>query len=532
LKNKKKKFIVFIYALVLILAPFKLLRESSGQDQRNADVNTLMETVNIGYPILKAEMYKDMGIILTNRGVAKITSGGSRWIWHSSEMGYPQIVKRENEDIYVVDSKNKLFKINFSDRVTTDSELDIEEDSYITQGMLDKDGYAWFLSSSKGKKNPKLVRMDLKDQKSKKSVELPVSIYMMKAIGSDSTGKVWFVNESGKEYELLCASYDSSGEKLQTKSFKLDKSEVRFGVKFVIDKYDYIWQFQEDNMLARKLYVFGDNIVTANEVKLNEAGEPSLDANGDIWLKVVKPSKKVVEFKLLRYDEFELVYILPKSYESYSIADETNLLQTYRNFGLAGTSTDFKYGYLAINATNQKALKQFAIDRVVTETQEAKGLVKLAKTSLAYIDYKNAYTAVTELPVKEQKFMLSELEAIQKDVFTEDIKKVQDAIKAIEKEKNIDNYYDIMAMISSEVKLQKNKEYLMAELDLWEDGYIFTTEVIEATDAISKAWKLKDEKSIAEAEIAVSRVKGKENQKWLMDQIDEIRDSIKKSQNK
>lgn len=527
MKRKKRALIVFIYALTLILLPFKILREASGQDQLNADVNTLMETVNVGYPILGTEMYKDMGLILTSRGAVKVTAAGTRWVWNAKEMGYPQVVKRENDEIYVLDSKNKLFKISFKDATTSDLNLDIKEDTYIAEGILDSKGFAWFLSNEKGNSKTNLVRMDLKEQKNRTTMELPVSIYGMKSIGADSEGNVWYLNESGKNYELLRATYEVSSGKIITKSFPLTTA-VRYGVKFVIDKYDQIWQFSEDTQSAVKYYVLGDNLSLLKELKLNETGEPSVDANGDVWLKTIKPGKKMAEYKKLKYDQFELMYLLPASYNPYSIGDENNLLQSYRNFGLPGTNTDFKYGYLAVNGANQRALRQFAMDRTVTQLQEAKTLVKSAKSTLAYIDYKDAYTAVTELPVNEQGSMLSELEVIKNDVFTPDIKKVQDAIKAAEKQKNLDNYYRIMALINSEVKLQKNREYLMAELDLWEAGEIFTPEVIDATDAISTAWKKKDEASISAAEIAVSKVTGKENQKWLMDQIEEIRDSIKK----
>lgn len=527
-KSKKRTLIMFIYALTFILLPFKIYREVTGIDQRNADVNTLLETVSVGYPVLKTEMYKDMGLILTSRGAVKVTPEGTRWIWNSKEMGYPLIVKRENEDIYVVDSKNKLFTINFKNATASDSELDIEEDSYITQGLVDKDGYGWFLRSDE--KSTELIRMDLKDQSNKKTAELPVSIYSMKSIGSDSVGNVWYLNQSGKNYELVRANYDSASGKIMTKAFPL-ASKVRYGVKFVIDRYDHIWQFEEDTQGAKKYYALGDNISMLSTYTFNETGEPMIDMNGDVWLKTVKPNKKITEFKKLKYNEFEIVYILPSSYQPYSIGDENNLLQTYRTFGLKGTNLDFGYSYIAVNSANERALKQFAQDRIVTDIQMAKESIKSAQKTLAYIDYKSAYDIAQDLPAKERSAIVDELKAIEKDVLTEDIKIVQDAIKAVENQKNLKNYYDIMALIADKVKLPRNAEYLMAELDFWEDGEIFTEEVIEATDAISTAWKNKDDQSIAAAEIAVNRVESKENKKWLMDQIEEIRDSLKKSSN-
>lgn len=527
MKNKKRIFIICIYALAVILLPFKLLREKSGYDQINTDVNTLMETISAGYPIVKTEMYPDMGIVLTNRGAIKITSSGNRWIWSSDEIAYPQAVRRDGEDIYVADSNNKLFRINFNERIAGYTELGINRDSYITQGITDKDGYTWFLESDKGREKPFLMRMNFKDLNYRESIELNGNIYMMTAVGKDSKGNVWYFDKSDKN--LVMAYYDSTTEKILTKTFKLRGNLPQYGVKFVIDKDDNIWQFDEQNKVAKRLNVSYDSLIAADEINLDEYGEPTLDTNGELWIKVIRGTQqKTVEFRKLKNGEFQTIYILPLSYENYSIADENNMLQSYRNFNLKGTNIFFSHSYIVVNSTNQKAFKQFAKDRITNELKQAMTLLGAAKSSLAVVDYDNADKAISELREKERMSLLPDLKRIESDVFTPDVIKVQGIIKGLGKDKNLKKYYDTVAIINNEVNLKKNKEYLLAQLDLWENKEIFTPEVIEATDAISKAWKVKSEYNILEAEAAAAKVKNKENQKWLMDQVDEIKASLKK----
>lgn len=530
MKRKKRIFIICIYALAVILLPFKIFRERTGFDQINTDVNTLLETINTGYPIVKTEMYSDMGLVLTNWGAIKVTSSGTRWIWNSDEMSYPQAVRREGDDIYILDSDSKVFKINFSEKIASHSELSVNEDSYISQGIVDRDGYSWILKSDKGSEKPSLMRINLKDIKDVKTAELSGSIYRMNAIGGDSKGNVWYFDKSAKDYSLVRATYDSASGKIITKTIKLTDKLPEYGIRFIIDKEDNIWQFDEESRIAKKFSVSGDNLSYVEQLRLDEYGEPILDSNGDLWIKVIRRAHKSVEFRKLKDGEFQTLYILPLTYEGYSIADENNLLQSYRNLNVNSSGVNFSHAYIVVNSTNQKAFRQFAKDRMTNELRQAKTMLDAAKSTLVVIDYNDAYKVISQLREKERLTLLPELMAIQTKVFTPDVVKVQNVIKGLKNDRNLKNYYDTVALINSEVNLTRNKEYLLAELDVWENKEIFTPEVIEATDAISRAWKIKSEDNILAAEAAAARVNNKENQKWLMDQIDEIKQSMKKAQ--
>jgi hypothetical protein len=158
---------------------------------------------------------------------------------------------------------------------------------------------------------------------------------------------------------------------------------------------------------------------------------------------------------------------------------------------------------------------------------EAKKLVQNAKLSLVFADYNEAYGAILALPAEEQHKLLAELSTISKDVYTSDIIKVLTSMETLSKEKDINNYYELKSLIDSEVKIEKNKQYLLGELVAWGDQIVFTEDVVASTEAIIKAWEIKDTESIKFAEACIAKVKNSGSNKWLTEQLNQLKVSIK-----
>jgi hypothetical protein len=184
-------------------------------------------------------------------------------------------------------------------------------------------------------------------------------------------------------------------------------------------------------------------------------------------------------------------------------------------------TNSFTYEELMNLVTN---VEEGQVDEVTLN--EAKKLVQEAKSSLVFADYNEAYGAVLALPAEEQYKLLAELSTISKDVYTSDIIKVLTSMETFSKEKDINNYYQLKSLIDSEVKIEKNKQYLLGELVAWGDQIVFTEDVVASTEAIIKAWETKDTESIKFAEACIGKVKNSGSNKWLTEQLNQLKASI------
>jgi hypothetical protein len=153
--------------------------------------------------------------------------------------------------------------------------------------------------------------------------------------------------------------------------------------------------------------------------------------------------------------------------------------------------------------------------------------VQHAKQTKVFSDYNNAYADIVKLSPDKQAALLDELAPLWKDVYTEDIASVLDEMKDFAGNKDIKRYNALLNKINAEVKRDENKGYLLGELTSWGQKGVYTPEVVKAIDAINAAWSKKDAASIEAATTAVDAVTNTVTHEWLVEQLDELKATIK-----
>lgn len=195
--------------------------------------------------------------------------------------------------------------------------------------------------------------------------------------------------------------------------------------------------------------------------------------------------------------------------------------------GIYTITVDFKNDIRNINGNVTVALPNTNADNSINYVDligqdalnNAKKLIKTAKTTKTLSAYKNACDAVNKLPKSHKEKLAPELATVAKLVYTKDVVKIINTMKEYSNAKDLKKYYYIKGLIDSSVVVSENRKYLQNELNLWSGKEVFTTEVVDAINAISIARNKKDPKSIKAAEAAIKKVKNKVNNQWLKDNL-------------
>lgn len=516
-RNKKFISIVLVYLLVMTILPVDFLAVKVSAAPKTVESQTASK-----YEILKTAMYKDFGLLVTRYGLMRVDSQKQDWIGFNNNDGinYPIAISRQGNMVYVVDISDKIISVNIENGQAKFSYLAMDDESYHENETVDRQGNAWFKLTKYGDvKKYYLMRMSLNNPDNKTVTEIGYDKEYLINAGSDSKGNTWFLSNYNGTYKLMRATYNAANNTIVTKDFPLDNVlGNRVGTNLVIDKDDNIWNEDYKNNTAIKLTLNSeDALQVTGEVKYDENGVITLDSENELWLRSEGSMEKGTTYKKLKNGKFEDIYKLPFSFYSFSIGNESNLIQAYYIPGSRSKNTKGGYAYILINE------KGSPTNSVSERVQKAKELVEAAKASLAFVDYNEAYAAIVDLPEGEQTALLSQLSPIGDKVYTADIQKVLNRMGTLAANMDLENYYDLMAVIDSEVKLERNRQYLLGELTGWGYKAVFTPEVVKATNAIIEAWTKKDDASIASAEQLSENVKNPGSHKWLIDQINQIK---------
>lgn len=193
---------------------------------------------------------------------------------------------------------------------------------------------------------------------------------------------------------------------------------------------------------------------------------------------------------------------------------------------------DVKVIFPELNESNSLDLMKM-IEKNLSNKDEllltnAREMVKNAKSTKVFVDYNNAYGVVMNLPKEQRDALLKDLYSINEEVHTPDVKKALSQLTKLTQTKDIKSYNELYTTITTEIKDNRNRAYLVTELLTWGKNSVFTQDVTTATDAVIEAWKKKDDISIKAAASAIEKVNNAESKKWLLEQLDEVRAYIKK----
>jgi hypothetical protein len=522
MKNKRFMSILLVYVFFLTVIPFNFLSQTvkaASIDDKN--LNSLQ------YYILATAMYKDMAILYTNIGVIKVTPTGSEVIGKPSEISSAYNLGRINDDLFFStstydsvinrDVDRKLVKVNINSGEKTTTAFSLGDNTYNYHQYLDKKGFVWFpvknYGNSANTNTYSIMRIDSKNVDNKKQVEVMEDITYSNIGGSDESGNIWLIG--GKfNYKLIRASYDDKQDKIVTKTFSIE-NQVAAPNNIYIDKENNVWCHDYSTESLKQLAFADDNSVqVVKEIKLPKNSDRiRTDLNKDIWVitQNFRSENGSTYLNKLEGDKFISKHILnTNNYLNISFADEKNILFTNWENGICY--------YLLLS--NGKAVYN---DENIEKVKQANYLIEKAKSSLAFVDYNYAYDAIMDLSGDDQGKLLYDLSAIWEKVYTPDIAKVLNLMNTLIKEKDLTSYYDLKSIIETEVKQERNRDYLLSELDSFGKESVFTKEVVNATDAIIKAWNKKDAASISEAEAAISKVKVNGSVKWLNEQLEALK---------
>jgi presequence protease len=158
---------------------------------------------------------------------------------------------------------------------------------------------------------------------------------------------------------------------------------------------------------------------------------------------------------------------------------------------------------------------------------QVKELVKTAKSSKLFADYNKAYSELLKLSAENQQSLSADLAAEAKEAFTADIIKALTALKYFYDTPNLKTFTEVAAFIQTGVQNEKNREYLLMELQKWGYSLVFTPDVEEAINAINLIAQKPEAAAIKAAEVAIAKVKNEENRKYLDDQFNQLKALLK-----
>jgi hypothetical protein len=158
--------------------------------------------------------------------------------------------------------------------------------------------------------------------------------------------------------------------------------------------------------------------------------------------------------------------------------------------------------------------------------ETAQNKVTYAAQVKTFYDFNMAYAAVIALPSTDQGALLAELAAIEADCKSDAVQAVLAKMDTLAASKDLANYTELEAMITDEVPAGLDQDYLYSELTDWGKGMVYTSDVIEAIDAINAAWTSKTSADLTTARTATAKVTNEGSKQWLEDQITELVDSM------
>jgi hypothetical protein len=200
------------------------------------------------------------------------------------------------------------------------------------------------------------------------------------------------------------------------------------------------------------------------------------------------------------------------------------------------------YTTLVLNAIGTKSVSASQIyssevNILVAENDESySGANKLLTEALQdknFYRYNMAYAAIMKISDENVRdSMLSKLSAIQKDVWTEDIKKFNNMLDELVNTNGSGKIYDeIYASVQASSLVDLDKGYLLGELDSWGRKLVYTTDYSEAVSKVVRAWEVLDKGSkeqlqvaVLEADKAIVLVKNAYSKAYLTLEINKIKE--------
>lgn len=161
---------------------------------------------------------------------------------------------------------------------------------------------------------------------------------------------------------------------------------------------------------------------------------------------------------------------------------------------------------------------------------QAKDLVKKAKSTLLVSDYEDAINVINQLPTSMSKSLLAELKGISKDVYTTDVNNALTTIKNLQndKKKDLRKFDSAKQYIIKNVKKSANRDALLNKLSSTTGKDVYTSDVNSALKAIDTAKKKYTDANVKAAKAAIAKVKNKESAKYLQQLLTDAKPNTKK----
>ena len=191
-------------------------------------------------------------------------------------------------------------------------------------------------------------------------------------------------------------------------------------------------------------------------------------------------------------------------------------------------STILLLGLGSTKLVSAKELDSKEINKVLAQNEdglsEANRLLIEALQDKNFYRYNMAYASIMKIDDENTRnSLLGKLLTIQKDVWTQDIKRFNAMFDELIKTNGSGKIYDeVYAAIKASSLVDLDKWYLLGELDSWGRKLVFTADYSEAVSKVVEAWEIsskgtKDQLQLAivDAEKAVASVSNTYSKAYL-----------------